>query len=123
MIKDFTNLIAWQAAFKLSIEIYKLTKLFPKDELFGITAQMRRAAVSAASNLAEGFARISIKEKIKFYYISQGSVTELQNQLMIAREIGYISPDVFAEIFQSSKSTTRLIAGLIRSTKSRLSVS
>jgi len=123
MIKDFTDLIAWQEAFRLSIEIYKATKTFPRNEVFGISSQMRRAAVSIPSNLAEGFARSSVKEKINFYFISQGSATELQTQFLIAKEIGYIDSNIFASIFALSKNTSRLIAGLIRSSRNRLSVS
>jgi four helix bundle protein len=77
-IKEFTDLIAWQEAHKLVLQIYELTKEFPKDELFGLTSQIRRSAISITSNIAEGFGRQKYGEKIQFYYIAQGSITELK---------------------------------------------
>jgi four helix bundle protein len=89
-IKSFINLDAWKEGHKLVMAIYKITDCFPNKEMFGLTSQMRRCSVSITSNIAEGFTRNSYKEKIQFYFISLGSVTELQNQLIIARDIGYI---------------------------------
>ncbi|MDD5290643.1 MAG: four helix bundle protein [Patescibacteria group bacterium] len=78
-IKSFTDLVAWKEAHKLVISIYKITEEFPKNELFGITSQIRRCSVSVSSNIAEGFSRHSDLEKIHFYSITKGSITELQN--------------------------------------------
>ncbi len=89
-IKSFTDLDAWQEGHKLVISVYHITKDFPKEETFGLISQMRRCAVSITSNIAEGFSRQSNKEKIQFYAIAQGSVTELQNQLIIARDVGFL---------------------------------
>src|ERR1035437_4154937 len=94
-IRSFTDLIVWQEAHKLVSMIYKETKTFPKDEIFGIVSQMRRAAVSITSNIAEDFSRHSNKEKVQFFSISHGSLTELQNQLLIARDVGYLSKESF----------------------------
>ncbi len=90
-IQKFTDLRVWQEGHSIAIEIYKLTKSFPKDELFALVNQMRRCAVSITSNIAEGFSRQSKKEKVQFYSISQGSLTELHNQLLIARDVGYMN--------------------------------
>jgi four helix bundle protein len=79
-IKSFTDLIAWQKAHELVLSVYKKTEKFPQKETYSLTDQMRRAVISITSNVAEGFARKSDKEKIKFYYASLGSLTELQNQ-------------------------------------------
>ena len=81
-IKSFTDLQVWQEGHKLVLLIYKVTKKFPKEELFGLTNQIKRAGVSITSNIAEGFSRQSYKEKLQFYYMSLGSLTEIQNQLL-----------------------------------------
>ena len=73
-IKDFKDLNSWQEAHKLVIMIYEKTKIFPREEMFGLTNQMRRAAISVTSNIAEGFGRQGYKEKIQFYYLAQGSL-------------------------------------------------
>src|SRR5688572_13115301 len=92
-IKSFTDLVAWQKAHNLTLEIYKITKDFPKEEIFGLTNQLRRAAVSITSNISEGFSRKSSKEKSQFFYLSLGSLTETQSQLLIARDLNYMSKD------------------------------
>jgi len=116
-IKSFTDLNAWKEGHKLVLIIYKITKDFPRDELFGLTSQIRRAVVSITSNLAEGFSRQSYKEKVQFYCIAQGSVTELQNQLLIAKDIGYIDNKKFQEIAQQTIITHKLINGLIKKSR------
>jgi four helix bundle protein len=103
-IKSFTDLHSWQEGHKLVLAVYELTKKFPEDEKFGLVSQMRRAAVSVTSNIAEGFSRDSYADKKHFYVMSHGSLTELQNQLLIARDVKYIKED-------------GLITGLIRATK------
>ena len=116
-IKSFTDLNAWKEGHKLVLMIYQTTKGFPKEELFGLTSQLRRCAVSITSNIAEGFSRRSYKEKIQFYHISQGSVTELQNQLLIARDVKYISTDSFTEVADKSVVVHKIINGLIKKSK------
>lgn len=81
---------------------------------------MRRAAVSITSNLAEGFGRQSVKEKLHFYSISHGSLTELQNQWLISKDVGFISPDIFMKLELETIELHKIITGLIKSTKSRL---
>lgn len=78
-IRNFTDLNAWKESHKLVLEIYKVTKNFPREEIFGLFSQIKRSAVSITSNIAEGFGRFSKKEQIQFYYISIGSLTEIQN--------------------------------------------
>src|SRR3990167_241538 len=80
-IQVFTDLNVWREAHKLVLEIYKLTQKFPEGEKFGLTIQLRRAAISITSNIAEGFSRKTDKEKIQFYRMSLGSLMEVQNQL------------------------------------------
>lgn len=90
-IKSFTDLHAWQEGHCLVFDAYSITKEFPRDEKFGLTSQLRRAAVSVTSNIAEGFSRSSYQDKTRFYSIALGSLTEVQNQLLAARDVEYIS--------------------------------
>jgi len=116
-IKSFTDLIAWQEGHKLAIMVYKKTKFFPKEELYGLTSQVRRNVISITSNVAEGFSRQTKKEKRQFYYTSLGSVTELQNQLLLARDIGYLSEKDFSEIAKQTVLVRKLVISLIKSAK------
>lgn len=113
-IKSFTDLDTWRESHKLVLDIYKITNNFPRHEIFGLVSQMRRSAVSITSNVAEGFSRQTSKEKIQFYYIAQGSVTELQNQLLIARDVGFISDILFNDAARKSVVSHKLINGLIK---------
>lgn len=97
-IKSFTDLIAWKEAHKLVLMIYKTSNSFPKSEVFGLTSQIRRSSVSVSSNIAEGFSRNYAKDKLQFYYIAQGSLTEVQDQLLVARDIHYIDKMKFGEL-------------------------
>ena len=117
-IKSFTDLNAWIEGHKLVLMIYNVTKLFPKEEMFGLISQMRRCAVSITSNIAEGFSRQSYKEKVQFYSMAQGSVTELQNQLLIARDVGFVGKEKFHEIALQSVKVHKITNGLIKSSRS-----
>jgi four helix bundle protein len=112
-IKNFTDLHAWKAAHTCLLQTYQLTRTFPSNERFGLTSQMRRAAVSVSSNIAEGFGRRSNKEKKQFYYIAGGSVAELQSQLLAARDLKYASIDDCRSLIEQAVRTHRLINGLI----------
>lgn len=116
-IKSFTDLNAWREAHNLVLSVYKVTKSFPDDEKFGLIQQLRRCAVSVSSNIAEGFSRRTKKEKTQFFYTSLGSITELQNQLLIARDIGYLSKDLFRELADRTITISKLTNGLIKSLK------
>lgn len=84
------KLDAWKLSMDLVVEIYNITKLFPKEELYGLTNQIRRSAVSIPSNIAEGCARKNNKETIQFLYISIGSISEVETQLLIAKKLNYV---------------------------------
>ena len=120
-IKSFTDLNAWKEGHKLVLSIYKVSDDFPSKEMFGLISQMRRAAISITSNIAEGFSRNTSKDKCQFYLIAQGSLTELQNQLLISRDIGYLNNESFHEIANQTVIVNKLINGLkkIRSTNTR----
>lgn len=119
-IKSFTDLDAWKLGHQLIIHLYTITQDFPLTEQFGLTNQLRRAAVSITSNIAEGFSRNSYKEKIQFYAIALGSLTEVQNQLLIARDIGYLSKESFATIAEETITVNKLLNGLIKKSKTMI---
>ncbi len=112
---SFEKLIAWQKARELASEIYKITKLFPKDEVFGLTSQMRRCAVSIASNLAEGSGRNSMKDKARFTEIAFGSALELLNQLILSFDFKFFEEQKYIEIREKITEVTVLINGLYKS--------
>lgn len=114
-IKNFTDLNAWKEGHKLVLLIYKAVKVFPSKEQFILVSQILRAVISITSNIAEGFGRRGIKEKIRFYSMSQGSLRELQNQLIIAKDIGYISDKKFNEFWNQTIVVHKLLTGLIKS--------
>ncbi|HEV2279858.1 MAG TPA: four helix bundle protein [Acidobacteriaceae bacterium] len=93
MSGSYKDLTVWQKSFDLSLGIYKLTRDFPGEELYGLTSQLRRASVSIPSNIAEGYGRGSRRDYRNFVAIARGSVLELQTQLAIARELGFGRPD------------------------------
>jgi len=117
-IKSFTDLNAWKFGHKLVLEVYKLTSQFPKEEKYALVDQMKRAAVSVTSNIAEGFSRQFYLEKTQFYSMAQGSLTELQNQLLIAKDVGYLNKESFEKLAKLSIMVHKLINGLIKSSKS-----
>jgi len=89
--KTHKDLEIWKEGIDLVTEIYKVTKKFPNEELYGLTSQMRRAAVSYPSNISEGAARDSITEYIRYIYISLGSLSELETQLIISKNLGFLT--------------------------------
>lgn len=97
------------------LDVYRITRAFPREEQFGLTSQLRRAAVSFTSNIAEGFSRVSRREKVQFYTVALGSLTEIQNQLLIARDIGYLSKDQFGSIASQTVEAHKITRGLVRS--------
>lgn len=117
--KHFKDLLAWQAAYTLTIHIYEITKYFPKNEEFGLTSQIKRASVSITSNIAEGFGRRGAREKDQFYSIAHGSLTEVENQLIIARGIGYVDENIFKKLEQECITAHKLLYGLRKSNKEK----
>jgi four helix bundle protein len=121
-IHSFFDLDSWKEGHGLVLDIYKITKSFPREEQFGITSQIRRAASSITANLAEGWARYHFKDRTRFYYQSRGSWGEVQNFLVLARDLEYINNSSFDEIFAKTVKVGQLINGLIRSAE-KLSIS
>lgn len=116
-ISDFTELETWKFARALRSKIYQVTNTFPADEKYGLTSQMRRAAISATANIAEGYGRYSYQENIQFCRQSRGSLYELRDHLTTALDAGYIPKEFFAELDAMAVSAIRLINGYVRATK------
>jgi four helix bundle protein len=117
-VLDFTDLETWKQARKLRKTVYQLTANFPQHESFGLTSQMRRAAVSISANIAEGFGRYSYQENIQFCRQSRGSTYEIRDHLTTSLDAGYISKQQYESTNQSATSVIRLINGYIKSTRS-----
>jgi len=112
-IKAFEELIIWQEARKFTNNIYRMTNKFPKEELYGLTSQMRRAALSVMFNIAEGFDRRTTKEFISFLIIARASVSEVQNDLYISLDLNYINTENFQTNYDYAQKIAKLINGLI----------
>ena len=115
MIKDFNDLEVWQQAKKLVIAVYGITKGFPREELFSLTDQLKRAANSVCANIAEGFSRYHRKDKIKFYYNARGSVSEVKSHIFVAKELNYLSSEVADGIVLQYDSVNKMLNGMINS--------
>lgn len=118
-VKNYRDLIAWQKAMDLVEEVYLLTQKFPREELYGLTAQIRRAVVSVPSNVAEGEGRNSAKEFVRFLSIAYGSLREVETQLLIAVRLKYLTQDEIRESQQLCDETGRIINGLMNKLKER----
>ena len=116
-IRSVTDLHTWQEAHKLVILVYQVTKKFPREEIYSLTDQMRRAVISITSNIAEGFGRQTFKEKVQFYYQAQGSLIELKNQLLAAKDIGYLAKIDFDMLATQANIAHQLLQGLITKSK------
>ena len=116
------DLEVWKRGVQLVTHIYALTQKFPKEEIYGITSQIRRAAVSIPSNIAEGAARQSIKEFIQFLYIALGSCMELETQLIISERLKYLSPTDKEETLLELTEIAKMLNGLITFQKKKLFV-
>ncbi len=115
-IHTFRDLIAWQKSHALTLEIYKITKDFPKDEIFGLTNQIRRSTVSIVSNIAEGFGRRTMADRTHFYDMARASLHEVQAQLLVAKDVRYIQNHVYQELDEASIACHKVLTGLINKT-------
>jgi four helix bundle protein len=117
-ITSFTDLTTWQKGHELVVEIYEKTQEFPQEEAYGLTSQIRRAASSVTANIAEGFGRQTYQEKVQFFYTAQGSLTELKDHLLVAKDVEFLDEEVFNELADRANQTHALLQGLIKKTKS-----
>lgn len=116
-IQSYKDLIIWQKSMVLVEQIFILTKLFPRGELYGLVSQMRRAAVSIPSNIAEGFGRNSSKEYAHFYAIAYGSALELETQLIISHRVGYINDENYKKALLLLDEILKMLNKMVHSNK------
>jgi four helix bundle protein len=121
--KRHSDLIAWQKAMNLVETVYQITKGFPKEETYGLTSQLRRAAVSVPSNIAEGHSRTGGREFSHFLSMAHGSLSEVETQVEVARRLGYITEEEHARVFQCSSEVGRIVVGLIKSLEKHVAAS
>lgn len=118
MITSFTDIKAWKASHTLALLLYKVTGTFPIDEQYGLTSQLRRAGVSVASNIAEGYGRSTKNDREHFYTMASGSLYEIKSQLILARDLEYIDKKRFDTLAQQANTAHRLLNGLLKTHKS-----
>jgi four helix bundle protein len=118
-MSTFRNLLVWQKSIDLVTKMYSSTQKFPKEELFGLTSQIRRSAVSIPSNIAEGYGRDSNKEYLRFLNVSIGSLFELQTQIEIAKNIMYLNEKDFNDLYENSREIERMLVSFIKKIKER----
>jgi four helix bundle protein len=113
--KTYRDLMAWQKAMDLVVDVYRATEQFPKEEIYALTSQIRRASVSIPSNIAEGRGRGTANEFAHFLRIAHGSLRELETQLLIARRLDYLNSDVVRPLLNQTGEVGRLLNGLLKS--------
>lgn len=116
-MKTFKEIIAWQKAYALTLTIYQLTSDFPRCEEFGLKSQIRRASVSIISNIAEGFKKITPKERIQFYKIAEASLEEVKCQTMLAKDLKYLKNEDYIRLEKQENETGRVLYGWIQTQK------
>ena len=119
MLKNYKELKVWQKAYQICITIYKITKHFPKEEKYGLTSQIRRSAVSVPSNIAEGYGRKTTQEYMQSLYIAYGSHCELETQIMLSNDLGYIKPEDFESLQRDIEEVERMLKALIKSLQNK----
>lgn len=119
-IRSYRDLEVWQKAIELVKDIYNVTRTFPDEEKFGLTVQIRRASISIASNIAEGHARMSTAEFMRFITIAMGSTAEVETQIILSYELGYISKDTKKKLMSHTDSIGKMLRKLHQSLKRRL---
>ena len=109
MVFAFENIVAWQKAHQFTCLVYRITKCFPEDERYGLTSQIRRAAVSIGANIAEGYKKLSKADKLRFLNISEGSLAECQNYILLSKDLKYLSNDNYVLLHDYAMEVGRLL--------------
>ncbi|MEK7196520.1 MAG: four helix bundle protein [Nitrospirota bacterium] len=115
MGNGFKSLKVWQKAYELALQIYRKTENFPKSEIYGLSSQLQRAAISISANIAEGYERQYRKEYVQFLMISKGSLGEVETYLLFAKDLGYITQNEYDKLDEQRQETSKLLRGLINS--------
>lgn len=113
-MRDYAKIVAWQKADDLTVEIYKTTTSFPKDEIYALTSQIRRAAYSVPANIVEGSSRSSQKDYLHFLYIARGSLSETRYFIHLSRRLGYFSKEQAETLTDQAEEVSRTLVGLIK---------
>ena len=106
---SFENVLAWQKAHAFVLLTYRVTRHFPEDEKFGLTSQFRRAAVSIEANIAEGYKKISKPDKLRFFNISQGSIEECRDYIILSRDLGFVNEEQFMILYNALENTSKML--------------
>ena len=121
MLKNFKELTVWQKAYQLCLMVYRLTKGYPKEEIYGLTSQMRRAALSVPCNIAEGYGRRTTPDYLRSLYIAYGSVCELETQILLSVDLDYIRGQGMATLQDNIGEVERMLKALIKSLENKRS--
>ena len=116
-MRDFKELKVWQKAHQLVLSVYKITRSFPKDEMYGLTSQMRNASTSIASNIAEGSGRGTDPEMVRFLWIAMGSAAEIEYRLLLARDLGYLNVTIHDDLASEVIQVRRMLSSFIQRLK------
>ena len=119
MLKNYKDLKVWQKSYELCLKIYRITAKFPNEERYGLTSQIRRSAVSIPSNIAEGYGRKTTADYIRMLYISYGSVCELETQILLAGDLGFIEKGELGTIKKDIAEIERMLKALIKSLENK----
>lgn len=111
----FKRLRVWQKAYELTLQVYRLTHILPKEEMYSLNSQLRRAAASVAANISEGYERNHRKEYVQFLYMAKGSLGELETYFCLAKDLGYIAEKHYSSVETLRVDTIKLLTGLIKS--------
>jgi four helix bundle protein len=114
-LAGFKRLKVWQKAYDLTLQIYRLTQILPKEEIYSLASQLRRAAASVVANISEGYERNHRKEYVQFLYMAKGSLGELETYFCLAKDLGYIGDEHYSSVETLRVDTVKLLSGLIRS--------
>lgn len=119
-MRDYKKILAWQKADDLTVAVYEATKTFPKDEIYSLTSQIRRAAYSIPANIAEGASRNSKKDYLHFLYIARGSASEVTYFVHLSQRLGYLQVDSHVRLSEQAEEVSRILSGLIRSVEKEI---
>ena len=109
MTYKFESVMAWQKAHAFVLEVYRCTKNYPDEEKYGLTSQFRRAAISIEANIAEGYKKLSKNDKLRFFNISQGSIEECRDYIILSRDLGYVNEDQFMRLYNALESSSKML--------------
>ena len=119
MLKNYRDLKVWQKSYRLCLDLYRITKKFPKEEIYGLTSQIRRAAVSIPSNIAEGYGRKTTADYLRFLYIAYGSICELETQLLLSSDLNYVNKENLKALRDDTEEVERMLKALIKSLENK----